>query len=153
MLGDPNISGIKDYTEGARVYATAIQAIPDDDFTPIAFTAERYDTDGIHDNSTNNSRLTCKTVGKYTIQATVRMAVNTAGYRNLQCILNGTTVIDGSVELNPTDADSPILKISTIYDLAVGDYVELEILQTTGGALNTRVSANYSPEFMMQRIG
>ncbi|GAI45580.1 unnamed protein product, partial [marine sediment metagenome] len=42
---------------------------------------------------------------------------------------------------------------STIYDLSVGDYVELLAFQTSGDVLDVSYAGNYSPEFMMHRIG
>ena len=46
-----------------------------------------------------------------------------------------------------------ILQATTIYDLGVGDYVELFAYQTSGVPLNSEVSADYAPAFMMSRIG
>ena len=37
----------------------------------------------------------------------------------------------------------------TLYELAVNDYVELVVYQSSGGALNVVSSGNHSPEFMM----
>lgn len=141
------------YSEGCRVYKSSIQSIPNVTATAIQLNLERYDTDEIHDNVTNNTRLTCKTAGKYVITAQLRMAANTNGSRTLYINLNGSTIIAMTVELNPTAGDSPMLNITTIYNLAVNDYIEMIVYQNSGGALNTRPSANYSPEFMIQRIG
>ena len=42
--------------------------------------------------------------------------------------------------------------ISTFYDLAVNDYVEVQVHQTSGGALDIDKSNNYTPEFMMVKV-
>ena len=41
------------------------------------------------------------------------------------------------------------MSISTEYSLAVNDYVELVVYQSSGGALDVNAAANYSPEFGM----
>ena len=43
--------------------------------------------------------------------------------------------------------------IACTYDFVVDDYVYLEVYHTAGAALNVRLQSNFSPEFMMQRIG
>ncbi|GAI97483.1 unnamed protein product, partial [marine sediment metagenome] len=42
---------------------------------------------------------------------------------------------------------------ATIYDLIVGDYVEVQVYQNSGGPLDVRKLSQISTEFMMQRIG
>lgn len=140
------------YTEGARVTHDAVQSIPNGTFTILTFNSERYDTDNIHDNSTNNSRLTCKTAGKYYIAILVAFATNATGRRFCQIRLNGTTVI-ADVRVGMDSANSWSASTSCVYDLAVNDYVEAGVYQDSGDALNTKQFAQYTPEFMMQRIG
>ena len=140
------------YNEGAHVYHDANQAIPNITVTTIAFNSERYDTDAIHDNVTNNSRLTCKTAGKYIIIGLVHFAPSLVGVRSLRIILNVAT----EISLNGREVDKTgqwFGSTSVIYDLSVGDYVYLRAFQSSGGALNVTFRANSSPEFMMQRIG
>ena len=42
--------------------------------------------------------------------------------------------------------------LPTIYDLVATDYLEIEVYQSSGGALNVTSNANYSPEFALQRL-
>ncbi len=146
-------AGSGGYTQGARVYHNAAQAITSGATTASAFNSERYDTDTIHDTSTNNGRLTCKTAGKYLITANVEWAANSTGTRQCWIYLNNTTIIAIDRRTAMTPPGTTTNNISTIYDLALNDYVELIVFQTSGGNLNLDVAANYSPEFMMQRIG
>lgn len=138
--------------EGARVTHSAIQAIPNNTWTVPAFNTERYDTDTIHDNGVSNSHLTCKTAGKYIIVGQVNFTADVNGIRYLVIRLNGATWIayEGT---GLTAAGNWYTGVSTIYDLALTDYVELLILQNSGIPLNLLRTLNYSPEFMMQRIG
>jgi hypothetical protein len=135
-----------------RVYHSTNQSIPNATFTPLAFDSERFDTDAMHDATTNNTRLTCKTAGKYLIIANVRWALNANNQRDLRLRVNGTTLI-ADVLLKVSTTDPILLNISTIYDLAVNDYVEAVAYQDSGGALDVINTANYSPEFMMVKVG
>jgi hypothetical protein len=140
------------YTEGARVYDDAVRSIPSGSWTKRAFPHERWDTDTIHDNVTNNSRLTCKTAGKYLIVGQVAMVMLSGKELNASILLNGATYISLN-GLTAAVATSFNCIVSTVYELAVNDYVELQILHNNGVATNDASTANYVPEFMMQRIG
>lgn len=141
-----------DWHVGARVYHNANQSIADATSTILSFNSEDYDTDGIHDNVTNNSRLTCQTAGKYTITASISFDANNTGDRSAAFVLNGTTSISGQRVL-PSNNGYTMLTPVVIYDLSVSDYVEVRVYQNSGGALNVVFGAEYSPYFIMQRIG
>ena len=139
---------------GARVYNSANIACTNAADTLLTFNSERYDTDTIHSTASNTGRLTATTAGKYHISATVIFAASATGARGLQIRLNGTTTV--AIVRTPAVAggtDSTALTISTDYDLAATDYVELLAYQTSGGSLNAVAGGNYSPEFMMHRLG
>jgi len=140
------------YNEGARAYNSATQAIPNNAYTIVALNSERYDTDEIHDLVVNNSRLTCKTAGTYAITASIRWAANNAGHRTLRIKVSGTTAIAVS-RINSTTDTISMMAVATLWALAVGQYVEIEVHQTSGGALNLDTGAAYSPELSMERVG
>jgi len=135
-----------------RVYHNANQSIANGVSTILAFNSERFDTDAIHNTVSNNSRLTCKTAGLYVISVTLLFATNAVGIRGVHFKLNGTTLIC----VQGGDAQSVYetnLTATTIYQLATNDYVEIQVYQNSGGALNLEYYANTSPEFMMARVG
>jgi hypothetical protein len=137
---------------GARVYNSSNISIPDNTSVNLTFDSERYDTDDIHSTATDTERLTCKTAGIYIIIGNCRFATNATGRRFFSFRLNGGTYI--AVEewdTNQNFVTRPT--ICTIYQLDVDDYVVFSVLQTSGGALNIEAVGNYSPEFMMQKIG
>lgn len=137
----------------ARVYHNAAQSIGASAETTLAFNSERFDTDTIHDTATNNSRLTCKTAGKYMITAHVEWASGTADtLRTVIIRLNGTTQI-GRVDMLPSVAAVVSQPLTTMWDLAVNDYIEVRVFQSTAGSLNVNSTASSSPEFMMARVG
>ena len=129
----------------------AVQSIANSTETNLAFNQERWDTDAIHDPSTNNSRLTCKTAGKYLITGNARFAGHVTGERDLIIVLNGTTPI-GETRVASLGANPTYVQVTAIYDLAVNDYVELAVWQNSEGALDIQVTGNTSPEFMMAKI-
>jgi hypothetical protein len=138
------------YTQGARVYNNANISVADASGTALTFNSERYDTDTIHDTVTNPERLTCKTAGKYIITGHVFWASDNDGYRQLEILVNATTI---AVTRNLAVTGGNAQSITTIYDLEVNDYVTLKVYHTAGNALNVTAAGNYSPEFAMQRIG
>ncbi|MBA7687666.1 hypothetical protein ES703_96130 [subsurface metagenome] len=140
------------HTQGARVYHDADQSIPDSVPAILAFNSERYDTDTIHDPVTNNSRLTCKTAGIYAISFCGQWEPSVVGLRTSFIYLNGvTTIAQQADEIGALGFFTASL--STIYQLAVNDFLEVMVLQTSGAALDMQTFGNYTPEFSMQRIG
>lgn len=141
--------GVGDH--GAQAYHDANQSIANATDIVLALNQERKDTDGYHDTVTNNSRMTIPTGqgGSYIIDGGVRWDFNNTGQRLAAILLNGV-VIKG-ISYAPASNNSHI-SITTLYDLAAGDYVELRVFQDSGGALNVTASGNLSPEFRVQRI-
>lgn len=140
------------YTQGARVYNSANQSINHMTATTLLFDSERYDTDDIHSTIANTSRLTCKTAGKYVVTGNVAWDTNAAGFR-LVYIRHNVSASIAQIQNTPLAAHYTEVVVSTIFDFAVNEYVELRVYQDSGGALNIMQVANYSAEFMMQRIG
>lgn len=136
-----------------RVHHDANQSVANTTNTVLAFNQERWDTHAQHDPSTNNSRLTCKIAGKYLIIGNFWYESNATGERDAWIRLNGTTKIGETRQeaLELTPAGTYVI-VTTIYELAVDDYVELGAWQNSGGALNVDVAANTSPEFMMAKL-
>jgi hypothetical protein len=152
--------GILDVSQApaVRVFHNTTQSITSALQTVLAFNSERYDqaagaASTQHDTVTNNSRLTCLYAGIYKITGHIEFAANATGLRLVNIQLNGTTEIARQETLNLGGADPCSLTVTSDYALAVNDYVQLRAYQSSGGALNVTVSANFSPEFMMVRVG
>ena len=137
--------------QGARVFHTTSQSIPDATPTILAFNDEMYDSDAIHDKVVNNSRLTCKTAGEYVISATVAWEGNIAQKRRLSFKVNNSVYIAFTIG-HVDDAEVFYMTITTINALALNDYVELEVFQNSTVALNVLALAQYTPYFAMGRI-
>jgi hypothetical protein len=136
----------------ARVSHNAAQSITTSGVPQfVAFNTEHYDTDTIHDTATNNTRLTCKTAGKYRIFAHVEWAASATGERQIELLVGGATVI--AAVLHAASPAAPTKQaVSTTYGLAVNDYVELRAYQTSGGALNINSGNYYTPVFGMEYV-
>lgn len=119
----------------ARVYNSGNQSIANSSLTTLNFNSENYDTDNIHDNTTNPSRLTCKTAGIYQIIAHVSFASNPTGYRRVVVIYNGGGIA-AEAFIPAVTGGSTVVVVAGNYKLAVGDYIELRAQQNSGGALD-----------------
>lgn len=118
-------------------------------YQALTFNSERVDVGGMHDTVTNTGRITVPSGGGglYLIGGCIEFAANATGLRGAQIRLNGTTVI--AVQEAPSvgaGSAHPIM-VTTAYQLAAGDYVELMGKQSSGGSLNMLATGNYSPEF------
>jgi len=138
---------------GARVFSSVNLTITNNTLTALTFNSERYDTDTIHDNSTNNTRLTATTAGKYVITGHAKFDVNGTGRRQVGIRVNGSTIIALWETAITSAAGGNIFSIATIDDLSATDYVELVVFQDSGGNLDVKNDANFGAEFTMQKIG
>lgn len=136
----------------ARVYNDSIIAVANATWTALPMTLERFDTNSIHDTATNNTRLTAKTAGKYLIIGYFRIAQNATGQRLAAIRLNGTPMIARVTENPNSTAVSPELCVSTIWNMALNDYVELYAFQDSGGSLDVAPVDGVSTEFMMVKV-
>jgi hypothetical protein len=132
----------------ARVTHNADQAITTATPTALAFNTESFDTDGMHDNSTNNERLTFQTAGKWIIGGNVTWENVAAGeYRQAAIRLNGSTTIAEVMGPETVTAGHLRQSVVTLYEMSVGDYVELVVQHDRGSNLNLRSQGSQSPIF------
>ena len=104
--------------------------------TTLTFDSERYDSDGLHSTSSNTSRLTFPTAGKYTVKVYVNVAANASGYRYTDVRLNGSTVIAIDTRTAVT-TDTGGGSLVFDYDFSAGDYIETRLFQNSGSNLAT----------------
>lgn len=142
------------YVEGARVYNDADIDISASTPTALTFNSEKYDKDTIHSTSTNTDRLTIKTPGIYLIGGQVDWETSAVGDRHVNIVLNGTTIIAGvSKDANASSiTEMPV--VCTVYELIVGDYVQLVVDHTSAvDPLAVLARNEESPIFWIQRVG
>jgi hypothetical protein len=127
---------------GASVYrASPDQAIPTATFTDINFTAENYDTNGFHDNTTNNTRLTIPTGkgGYYAIRGQVGLQGLTGEF-DLRVRKNAANL--RYIIQQGQGADQTI-NFTFVESLAAGDYLTLEVAQYSGTSKNLFAGSLY----------
>lgn len=139
---------------GCRATKTGTnQTLSNNTYTLVTFNAETYDTDGFHSTSTNTERMTIPAglAGYYEVTANVGFDTNTTGRRLLQIRKNGSAIAVGEAS-SATSTNYPAFNTSLIVNLAVGDYVDFEAYQTSGGNLDVLVQ----PErtfLQIERVG
>lgn len=102
--------------------------------------SENYDNDAMHSTSSNTSRITVQTAGRYLAIATVSFAANATGNRQAEFYVNGVTSGGGALIDNAGASNSTGLLLVRMLVLSVGDYVEVNVVQRSGGNLNATLS-------------
>jgi hypothetical protein len=139
----------------AELRQTVAQSIANGSVVAITFDAEDVDTDGAHSTVTNTSRFTGQTAGRYRFSGGAAFAANATGYRQTFWRLNSATV-NGSGALVPaiTGVSSEVAARTMTFTLnGTTDFVELGVIQTSGGALNTAVVGADQPTMSVRWVG
>ena len=131
---------------GCSLTKSSDQTVPTATHTAITFDGEDYDDGGMHNNSTNTSRITIPTGegGVYVFTGSAEIEQLDDGKHILVYFRkNGTTALDGrgrywagSNNVYPSPTFSKIVKLSA------GDYVELMVEHSQGSDLSVRASAD-----------
>jgi hypothetical protein len=125
---------------GVTAYQTANISIPTGVETAVPYNGEVYDTDGFHDNVTNNTRITIPAgVGYVQIVANVRwFNIWTAGTnQSLRIKQNGASIpgIEVQHAVNPSQRGASKLDVQTtspVVPCSEGDYFEVFVTQDSG---------------------
>jgi hypothetical protein len=123
---------------GCSVKRSTNKSISTATWTKVDFTAENFDTNGFHDNTTNNTRLTIPSGqgGYYLITWNALFAPNNTGYRaaaitkNNEAVAGSGVGVTGGIGVGYTPAGNQL-----VLNLAAADYIEMQVEQTSGGAL------------------
>lgn len=151
-------------TPKVYAYQSAGTSLANNATTVLPLGAELYDIvqsgdTAMHDLTTNNSRLVARTAGKYTITGGVAFASNATGDRTASVRKNAAGSSAGgsivSAARSPASTSgATIANLSSVeIDMAVGDYVELFALQSSGGALLTNASGSADTWLSMRLSG
>ena len=141
-----------------RAYMNASQTVNDVTNTVIAYNIENFDTDSAYDTATYRFTVPSNKAGKYFFNAFAYFVdqSNTLYSAAIRIRKNGTTIATDAWSLDAADNMSTIINISTIVDLAVGDYVDVNCLGNTndGGSFLLFTTSPYEfSAFQGFRIG
>jgi hypothetical protein len=121
---------------------TAAQTLTTGTWTAVTFDAEDVDSAGGHSTSSNTSRYTAVYTGWYRVSGGVGFTGNSTGRRGGRWAANGSLVSGSAIMLAATSTGSVAVPAKTmLVYLAVGDYVELQAYQESGGNLDTNVGS------------
>ncbi len=128
------------------------QTISNSTSTALSFDQELFDTNTMHDNSTNNSRVTIKRTGYYLINGAIRWETTSSGgyNRKISIYKNGSEVFTNIILPTTTSAsNAPSQTITAMLLLAVNDYIELYVYQDSGGNLDV---SKWSPHTYLEVV-
>jgi hypothetical protein len=124
-----------------RLYKSATQTVGTGAFDVVTFNTEDYDTDGLHDNVTNNSRITIPTGfgGYWFLIFHADVDADATGHTRFQCTIRknaaGSSV--GGTLLQATSITGHTLaqdgEATTLVPLVATDYVEAFFNSTSEG--------------------
>lgn len=137
------------------VYRNANISIPNASWTALQFNSTTEDDYGFHNPAVNPSRLTVPAGygGVYLMQFDAQFTWNIAGIRVWRIRLNGATTIAQIFAYDATAFSVSLSQCKTKYVLSAGDFVEGQVYQNRGGALNVDYVAAVSPQFKLVRLG
>lgn len=134
----------------AFAYNNTTQSIANTTDTAVALNAEFVDSATLHDNATNNSRITIPAGegGWWLFVGKIEFVTNATGQRKLMLRLGGATEM-AAVQLDTAaGGNATKLTIAFMWNAAAAEYYELVVSQNSGGALNLAANSY----FLAQRI-
>jgi len=137
---------------GALVSSLGNQLIANGTWTAIIFDAETYDTDDIHDNVTNNTRLTVPAAWNHVrLNAGNAWIANNTGERIQRFRKNGAGFLGETQNRIGASATSDRGITSPIIPVVPGDFFEFEVWHSRGSAIDVIGPSNQTL-FAMQKI-
>jgi hypothetical protein len=135
----------------ARVYRSTNQSLTSGSLVTISFDTESWDTSALHDPSTHTERLTIPQTGVYVIGGCVAFTSNSTGRRLLILRQNGSgsgdgtaIILDSRTGVTGSGVETEVA-VSSVWQFTAGDWLTLEVVQSSGSTLNALTHAPYSP--------
>jgi hypothetical protein len=127
-----------------QAYHNASVSISNDTGTVVALNSEYFDSNTMHDTTTNNSRITIKTDGIYVCTFSGVFAANATGDRSAVIRKNGNEYLGGQEKKAASASFETGLNVTIQEWLLADEYIEAIVKQDSGGALNLSAT-RYSP--------
>lgn len=107
--------------------ASGSQVVPGGTNAIVALPTEDFDTNTMHDPTTNNSRITIQTPGVYSVQAFVETSTNPPGGAiAINLFKNGALLGPDPYVLGPQQTTQGRVVLGSHVRLAAGDYLEIQ---------------------------
>jgi hypothetical protein len=120
----------------------------------VDFDTTIHDNAGLHDDVTNNSRMTVPSgVSKVRLTGNIGLAANATGIRAWRISKSGSPVagLPRVDELAASSGSPAVGLVTSVLEVVPGDYFELEVFQNSGSGLNTS-NADGAPWFAMEIV-
>jgi hypothetical protein len=114
------------------------QSIPDSTLTRLAFDSTTADSTGTqHSDTTDNSRLTCRSAGTYIVHAEAEWAANASGVRRIFLKANGTNIVGYASSYPHQSFQGEQNQVTAFWSCQTpGEYIEMFGYQASGGVLS-----------------
>jgi hypothetical protein len=130
-------------------YRNTTNAFVSGNFTTAVYDTVVEDSNGLT-NAADKSKITIKKAGRYMITAGHGFPSG-AGRVAMKCKINGVDVPYGGQMVPSAVEGGP--KLTIFKDLAVGDYVQMQVFQDTGSSQNGQNSSPYgAPHMSVQQL-
>ena len=116
----------------AKVKLTSDTTMTTGSYATVGWTAEAWDGNTMHDNSTNNSRVVAKVAGRYLIIAMVSWESATSNETRIRRY-NSSNVLQETQTGGGTKA---VRSDTAMMTAAVNDYFTVDVIQESGGDLD-----------------
>lgn len=129
-------SGVGGNTDHSfRIQKGGLQSIPNSTETIVTWEEEVFDTDDLHSNTVNPSRvtITAVTAGKWLLTGII-MFPDSSSERFARILKNGTNI--ATVSTHITSGINQGNSVTTVINLAAGDFVEMSAFHTNGVAIS-----------------
>lgn len=125
------------YPPNCSAYNSTGQTITTGTVTALTFDSEQYDTASMHSTSSNTSRITVPSAGKYQLVAQVLFDINSTGRRLFNFRKNGTDLFGSLDEKQPVNTGGyTVCKGLLQVEAAANDYFECVVYHTKGSNLD-----------------
>lgn len=135
---------------GCQLTKSASQALSNATATAITFNGETWDTDGFHDNATNNTRITIPAgkAGKYNFSS--RVDIEGMNGNVYVLIKKNGSVWEYPVVMNASGSTSfnTNFTFSFLIELTVADYIELFLYQASGSSKNCQIGTTFGATYL-----
>lgn len=158
---DPNVSGTlyrgvnvsNAIAIGCRIYHSQAVNVNTATTYTLTWDSERHDPYGMHSLVTEPTRITVPSPGFYLVGVSVKWSHDANGSRTLLLLRNGTAGLGFATNLPfATSATRVFQTLNVVTWLDEGDYVQAQVVQSSGSTLSLDVQDGSAPEMWCARL-